>query len=554
MLRNLRYPRFPAVALSLITIGLTACLGGESEDGPTTLPGADAGTGGSLPPAGGSAAGGGLPWGTGGEPGAGGVGGGQGGLPWGTGGEAAGGQGPTGGSGPGPGGAGGGGPGPGGAGGQGAGGFEPVDCGSGFSNAPRQWSLPFSLEDAPGLASRSHVVMDLTGDGIIDLLVYEPSIMPTPDARIGRAYWLVYEGGAAGFADIPLRFTLPFSLEEIDAVGEWSNENFLIMDLTGDRRPDFVVNRPEGDPSGDARISRAWWVVYPNTGTGFSTEPTRFALPYPLDADWQSAAVASRHHVVMSLDADALPDFIEHRNGEAPTSEPRLGSAFWHLYPHTGFGWASEPVRFTLPFDLTDESRAGDRSDIGSNAHVLAALRGPASGFRPEFVVTVDEERPTDDARLGRARWDIYTHDGDGFGSLGVPFTLPFPLIDAPGAYTGGFGSYAHTVMELTGDGLPDLLVHREGVSPDEDARLGRAHWLVYPGTGEGFSESPIRWSLPVPLVIDGNDAPSAPGTSSHALLPLGERCLSLLFTDDAELPEPDPRVGRGYWLYFPPE
>jgi hypothetical protein len=538
------------VALPLVTVALTACLGGESDDGPTTLSGTDAGAGGATPPVGGST-GGSLPWGTGGTGGTGGTPSGEGGLPWGVGGEGNGGTAMPGGT-PGTGGTGGG-QGPTG-GDPGTGGFQPVDCGSGFSNAPRQWSLPFSLEDDPGLGGRSHVVMDMTGDGIIDLLVYEPSIMPTPDARIGRAYWLVYEGGASGFADIPLRFTLPFSLDGIDAAGEWSNENFMVMDLTGDARPDFVVNRPDGDPAGDARISRAWWVVYPNTGTGFATEPTRFALPYPLDGEWQSGAVASRHHVVMSLDADARPDFIEHRNGEAPTNEPRLGKAFWHLYPHTGFGWASEPVRFTLPFDLTDENRAGDRSDIGSNAHLLVALRGPASDFRPDFVVTADDERPTDDARLGRARWDVYLNDGEGFGSLGVPFTLPFPLVDAPGAYTGGFGSYAHTVMEITGDGLPDLVVHREGVSPDEDARLGRAHWLVYPGTGEGFSESPIRWSLPVPLVIDGNDAPSAPGTSSHALLPLGERCLSLLFTDDSELPEADPRVGRGYWLYFPPE
>jgi hypothetical protein len=550
MIRNTAHgPR--GFGLFSLTVGLLpACLGGGEDGGTTTLAGADAGAGGSSAPTGGTPAGeGGRPWGGGGTP----TGGsGEGGLPWGLGGTPAGQGGQPAGGAPVPGGAGGD-PGPVG-GDPGTGGFEPVDCGSGFSNGPRQWSLPFSLEDQGGLSGRSHLVMDMTGDGIIDLLIYEPSIMPMPDARVGRAYWLVYEGGASGFADIPLRFTLPFSLDEIDAVGQFSNESFLVTDLTGDRRPDFVVIRPEGDPAGDARISRAWWVLYPNTGTGFSPEGTRLALPYPLDESWQSAAFTSRHHVVMSLDGAPVPDFVEYRNGEAPSNEPRLGKAFWHVYPHTGFGWASEPARFTLPFDLTDENRSGDRTDPATNAHVLLALRGPASDFRPEFVVTSDEERPSDDARLGRARWDVYTNDGAGFGSLGLPFTLPFPLVDAPGAYAGGFGSSAHTVLELTGDGLPDLLVHREGVSPDEDARLGRAHWLVYPGTGEGFSEAPIRWTLPVPLVIDGSDAPSAPGTGSHALLPLGERCLSLLFTDDTELPEADPRVGRGYWLYFPPE
>lgn len=225
-----------AVPAALALLTLTACLG-EEGGGTTPINGAsgDAGVGGTP-----SGNGGGDPSGGGGEPG--------------------------------------------------AGGFQPVDCGSGFGETARRWSLPFPLVDSPGLASRSHLVMDLTGDGIPDLLVYEPSILPEPDARVGKAYWLVYPGGAEGFAAEPLRFTLPFSLETIGAVGEWSNQNFIITDLTGDTRPDFVVLRPEGDPDGDARVSRAWWLVYENTGTGFSTEAKRHALPYPLDADWQSAA------------------------------------------------------------------------------------------------------------------------------------------------------------------------------------------------------------------------------------------------------------------------
>jgi len=75
------------VVLPLTAILFTACPGGESDGGPTTLIGSDAGTGGALLLAGGA---GGGP-GTGGDPG--------------------------------------------------TGGFEPVDCGSGFSKGPRQWSL-----------------------------------------------------------------------------------------------------------------------------------------------------------------------------------------------------------------------------------------------------------------------------------------------------------------------------------------------------------------------------------------------------------------------------
>ena len=195
-----------AVPAALALLTLTACLG-EEGGGTTPINGAtgDAGAGGTptgngggTPSGGGGTPSGGTPSSNGGTPS------GHGGTPSGGGGEPSGGGGdPSGGGGE-----------------PGTGGFQPVDCGSGFGETARRWSLPFPLVDSPGLASRSHLVMDLTGDGIPDLLVYEPSILPEPDARVGKAYWLVYPGGAEGFAAEPLRFTLPFSLETIGAVGE----------------------------------------------------------------------------------------------------------------------------------------------------------------------------------------------------------------------------------------------------------------------------------------------------------------------------------------------
>ena len=162
-----------------------------------------------------------------------------------------------------------------------------------------------------------------------------------------------------------------------------------------------------------------------------------------------------------------------------------------------------------------------------------------------------DDERPAPDARLGRARWDVYANDGRGLSDTPTPFTLPFPLSEVAGAYLGGYVGQNHTVLELTGDGLPDLVVHRGGVSPDEDARLGRAHWLVYRNTGDGFDSTALRWTLPVPLVVDGDDSASAPATQGHTLLRLADPCLSLLFFDDRELPDTDARIGRAYWTYF---
>ena len=105
--------------------------------------------------------------------------------------------------------------------------------------------------------------------------------------------------------------------------------------------------------------------------------------------------------------------------------------------------------------------------------------------------------------------------------------------------------------MDLSGDGLPDLLVYRAGVSPDEDALLGRAHWLLYRNTGDGFAEAGDPWSLPVPLARGGDDSANAPSTRSHAIMRLAEPCAAMIFFDDTELPESDARLGRAYWTYY---
>jgi hypothetical protein len=50
-----------------------------------------------------------------------------------------------------------------------------------------------------------------------------------------------------------------------------------------------------------------------------------------------------------------------------------------------------------------------------------------------------------------------------------------------------------HTVMDVGGDGLPDLLV----TARCNDATIDRDHWLVYESSGNGFAATPANFALP---------------------------------------------------------
>lgn len=89
-------------------------------------------------------------------------------------------------------------------------------------------------------------------------------------------------------------------------------------------------------------------------------------------------------------------------------------------------------------------------------------------------------------------------------GSGGWSGDVPFPTL-AGSAWRDcdGNGSvdYAYTVVDLTGDALPDLVVTEDEC--EDAAGLGTSRWNVYAGTGSGFATAVTHWSLPF---LDGTD------------------------------------------------
>jgi hypothetical protein len=88
------------------------------------------------------------------------------------------------------------------------------------------------------------------------------------------------------------------------------------------------------------------------------------------------------------------------------------------------------------------------------------------------------------------------------FGATPVSFAIP-ATIGAPAgvfgqttgqaACPGGGATFSFRLVDMDGDGLPDLLV--EGAC--NDATVGTIAWLVYRNTGNAFAPTPLRYTLP---------------------------------------------------------
>ena len=96
---------------------------------------------------------------------------------------------------------------------------------------------------------------------------------------------------------------------------------------------------------------------------------------------------------------------------------------------------------------------------------------------------------------------------GTSFSSTPARFTVP-PSGLPDGFFAGGYGVGARgwLVVDLDGDGLPDLVQTSDSGNPNGRvwSDLQGAYWRVFRGTGAGFATTATRWAVPDSGLADG--------------------------------------------------
>jgi hypothetical protein len=408
----------------------------------------------------------------------------------------------------------------------------------GFSATATQWTLPPIAGDFPGLAPFYSVsvsgartidgvgpseayraeTFDITGDGVNDLVLTRDG----SQAGVSDTHWIVYEGGPGGFSTTGTSWRLP-KLEGIFRAGgpfyglSGARERvvrgadkayyFETFDVAGDGVSDLVITWDEVDPDSGT----AYWLVYSGGARGFSTTATSWTLP-PVLGEFQfippfhvSSDDSVRHFFGESYRADySTFDITGDGVSDLVTTwdemDRDVGNKYWLVFTGGSEGFSTTATEWTLPLipgrfnwppflDLSMSSGRAVDDDYTVNYYNTSTFDITGDGVT-DLVVTADEL----DWNIGSEYWLVYRGEASGFSTTAIRWALPStdlgyttypPLyktdISAVHLIAYEFFDYFTSTFDITGDGVPDLVITYDGV----DENLGTRYWLVYEGLCE---------------------------------------------------------------------
>ena len=313
-----------------------------------------------------------------------------------------------------------------------------------------------------------------------------------------------------------------------------------------------------GDDSGDDSDTD----LAPQRCTGFAQSPSAFVLPdvgatgTAFTGIRGDANCASLHpaYALANLLGDAWPELVVTRDCRDAT----VGRDVWSVYTGAASGFGAVATAYSLPgvtsssagLPFPSDGEAEDCDGSGLPGYALAELHGDG---RAELVLTVD----CADEATGASQWLVHSAEATGFSTAPTSFTLPSaPVGDDPpwgrieaGADCGD-GVPGHAMLDLSGDGAPDLVVTRAC----DDEAVGQRRWDVYLGGSSGVSTTPTPWALPdlgESTIFTGlagvASCASGRGPSFGLAHADGDGVLDLIVTEDCA----DTTVGAGIWRVY---
>ncbi len=389
----------------------------------------------------------------------------------------------------------------------------------GVDDAAEAWDLPTgfptdtfaSTADLDYATAPSWGLLDLDGNGRRDV------VMTRDDASgvsgLGTTVWSTYSNTGSkfrvsaeswtlpgGFAD--LTFQTPADLD-LAATPTWG-----LADLTGDGLTDLVVTRD--DNSGVDGLSGSLWLLYRNTGSGFSGSPTSWSLPAGYDRLTFSSVYddssADPAWTLTDLDADGKLDFVITHDDNAGVSG--LGSSTWMVFLNSGSGFATTGTPWDLPPGYSDGTFA--TAYDASSADPAWGLADLDGNGRTDVVVTQDASA----GAVGNKKWLYYSNTGAKFRSESTEWALPVGLPD--GTFTtladASTDSPNWSLADLDRDGKLDIVVTRNDAAGIPE--LGTSRWQLFTNEGAGFAADNTAWPLPAgfpelsfPTLYDSADA-----------------------------------------------
>lgn len=350
-----------------------------------------------------------------------------------------------------------------------------------------------------------------------------------------------------GFSDTPDTWTLEeplvadYFLYSSDGLGVyWS-----VSDLTGDGLPD-LVQHAHGNNAAAETMGNAWY-VWPNTGSAFGG---RVTWTLPMDhRDLDGFHAANSVQTVLDINGDSFADLVIARDPDTGDVFGVDTAPYWQVFLGDGAtGFATTPTEWFLPSGMVHPSEVYEGA-----SHTVRDIDGDGA---VEMVRIRNATGETFGWADGNPHWRIHESTGSGFDETHREWALPESRSESNPDYTEWVDDayYWHTTLDVTGDGLADLVLPRSiywpfhiyGDDPDW-------HWRVHENTGSGFSPTYVEWSLPDPLFAFPSSSADVvyPTSSEWRTFSIGGGDPVLVVTRDPETDEAFVEDGEAIWAIF---
>ncbi|MCB9556208.1 MAG: VCBS repeat-containing protein [Deltaproteobacteria bacterium] len=363
---------------------------------------------------------------------------------------------------------------------------------TGFDPVANAWLVPeLDAPTATGFHRTQdplarHTLDDLDGDGRDDLVICSSLANGSTGEAFGgtERFWKFYRNTASGFAALPKSWPIPDGgHKELGfyrfrhALGRWD-----LIDLDGDGRKDLVVASP--DAGTDAGIVWGFgiqphWRLYRNTGSGFATSFTSYAVPAGGDSNAGYAATSGTTWRLIDLDADGQLDLVSFRPTAASPVYGYGAAPHWRVYRGTSSGFSGLPLQWSVPSKVgytgegltTATSSRWRLLDLDGDGRLdLVVSRNAISDAEQVFGFGKDPH------------WQIYPNTGNGFSN--APQSWPVGQLGYSDRGLNYISAATWDVFDIDGDGRDDLIF----TSPDIDKAPRRVygidaktpHWWVY--------------------------------------------------------------------------
>ena len=323
----------------------------------------------------------------------------------------------------------------------------------------------------------------------------------------------------AQFDGVPTDWNVPdveFFPEEMNSV---SAVGHTLVDLNGDGYADLIDSEDNNSQFGNVWTNglQRYWKVYLNNGTAISGTPTDWNVPDVEFNPEDMGSVNGDGHTLVDINGDGYPDLIDSEDNNSPFGIVWANGSqrYWKVYLNSGTAISATAVDWNVP-DV--EFNPEDMGSVNGVGHTLVDING--DGF-PDLIDSEDNNSSNGSVWSNGSQryWNVYLNNGTAFSQ--TPTVWNVPDVEFNAQDMGGVNGAGHTLVDLNGDGFPDLVD-----SKDNNSSFGNVwsnglqrYWNVYLNNGTAISATATVWNVP-DVEVNPEDMGTVNG-ASYALVDL---------------------------------